>query len=169
MKTKTKKPICDSCESREVIKDKPIKVTEQKYGPVPGKPLDLNYDDIMKHFTNKKGEVLKYHENKSEWSCVPFTALEKVAEVFSYGKKKYGASFTFTAGIPVSRLFDSLMRHAISFYFKREDIDPESGCHHLAMVVSNALMILSYIEDKSEFDDRPNKKETSILKKKEDK
>lgn len=106
-------------------------------------------------FTDAYGNVLKYNEGKPDWSTIPWSAMEDVVRVFEYGRNKYKDSFTYIAGIPVSSLFASAIRHLITWYYNRENLDPETGCNHLAHAVANALMILSYYKNKPEFDDRP--------------
>ena len=140
-------------------------IKEQKYGPIPNTEKRLMTEEernaieeaLTKAATiDKDGNVLKYDEGKPDWSVMPWDALEEVVKVFEYGTEKYKKPFTYKKGIPVSQLFQSLMRHAIAWFFRREDIDPETDCNHLGHCVANALMILSYYKDKPEMDDRPN-------------
>jgi len=53
-------------------------------------------------------------------------------------------------------LFSAIMRHLLDWFFKGIDKDVESGEHPLSHVIADAMMILSYLENK-QFDDRPNK------------
>jgi len=107
-----------------------------------------------KHIKSETGEVLKYAEGKPSYSVLPYDALEQVIKVFEYGAGKYGRPFTYRAGIPFSRLFESAMRHLVYWYYWHEDYDPETNCYHLAHAAANCLMLLTYL-DKAKMDDRP--------------
>lgn len=84
----------------------------------------------------------KESTGKPDWSVFPFKEAESVVKVFEYGKDKYGAPFTYRKGIPSSELWAAIMRHAIAIQ-SGEDVDPESGCKHMAHIAANALMSLS--------------------------
>ena len=57
-------------------------------------------------------------------------------------------------GMDWSRVFGSLLRHAWKFW-KEEDYDEETGCHHMAMVAWNAMALCSYSLRKIGKDNRP--------------
>jgi hypothetical protein len=104
---------------------------------------------------DKEGNVLKFDELKPKWHVMPFDALEEVVKVFEYGTKKYKEPFTYASGeIPFSHLFSATMRHLITWYFYKEDIDSDSKVHHLACAAANCLMLLSYYKN-PKIDDRP--------------
>lgn len=56
--------------------------------------------------------------------------LQAIAEVLTYGAEKYDAH-NWRQGIDTDRLYGALQRHLNAFW-DGEDIDPESGHHHLA-------------------------------------
>lgn len=84
----------------------------------------------------------KESTGKPDWSVFPFKEAEDVVKVFEYGSNKYGAPFTYRKGIPASELWAAIMRHAIAIQ-SGDDVDPESGCKHMAHIAANALMALS--------------------------
>ena len=92
--------------------------------------------------------------NKLNWSLLPFDALIEVAEVFEIGPVKYGGSRTWLPGISYSKLFSAIIRHLVSWFYYREEMDRESGKRHLAHIAANALMLLG-CKDNKDFDDRP--------------
>ena len=51
------------------------------------------------------------------------------------------------------KLLGSCSRHLIKF-IQGEDIDPESGLHHLAHLCFDALMLLDYSKNFKHLDDR---------------
>lgn len=84
----------------------------------------------------------KESTGKPDWSVFPFKEAEDVVKVFEYGSNKYGAPFTYRKGIPTTELWAAIMRHAIAIQ-SGDDVDPESGCKHMAHIAANALMALS--------------------------
>lgn len=95
--------------------------------------------------------AIKYDANKPEYHHFP-PCLEEVAEVFTFGAKKY-AAYNYRKGMSHSRYFNAAMRH-IWAYWRGEDIDSESGKSHLAHVVCCVLMLLQNKYDKVGQDDR---------------
>lgn len=78
--------------------------------------------------------------------------LGYVAAVGDYGAKKYG-QHNWRKGMPWMKLLGSCSRHLTEFILGT-DIDMESGLPHLAHLVYNALMLLEYMEDHRDKDDR---------------
>jgi len=58
-------------------------------------------------------------------------------------------------GYAWSKSFGALMRHAWAFW-RGEDIDEETGSHHLAAVVFHAFALMEYSQTHPEKDDRPS-------------
>ena len=81
-------------------------------------------------------------------------AAELLATVSEYGASKYNA-YNFVKGAPVSESVDSLMRH-LDAWWNGEDIDPESGCHHLGHVAWNAMRLAHEARSRPDLDDRPH-------------
>ena len=93
----------------------------------------------------KDDKILKYDEGKPEYSVLPYDAIEEVIQVFEYGADKYHAPLTYREGIPASKLVSAGIRHFVQWFYRREEEDHESGCHHLAHAAANALMLLSML------------------------
>ncbi len=96
---------------------------------------------------SKGGEVqaTKHDGEKPRYALIPARAKEEVAKVFTYGGNKYdvgnwhaGDSFDY------DRLQSASERHAQAFAMG-EDIDPESGFHHLAHKVCCDMMLLELV------------------------
>lgn len=81
--------------------------------------------------------------------------LCSVAKVGDFGARKYG-QWNYKAGMPWMKLLGSCSRHLAAF-IKGEDMDGESGLPHLAHLAYNALMLLDYMENHKELDDRYGK------------
>jgi hypothetical protein len=86
------------------------------------------------------------------FSLIPKRALARVAEHYAAGSEKY-EDWNWRKGYPWSWSLDSLYRHLAAFE-DGEDIDPETGTHHLAAVAWHALTLLTFVEEHPELDDR---------------
>ena len=101
-------------------------------------------------------EAVKHDSGKTDWSLVPFEALEEMANVLTFGAKKYASwNWTEGGGFSYSRVLRSCLRHLFAF-MRGEDLDPESGLSHIAHAQCNLLFLAYYIRDKKKFnkDDR---------------
>lgn len=101
-------------------------------------------------------QAVKFDEGKVDWSLVPFEALEGMANVLTFGAKKYAAwNWTDGGGFKWTRLLGSCLRHLFAFA-RGEDLDPESGISHISHAQCNLLFLAYYIRNKEKFnkDDR---------------
>lgn len=101
-------------------------------------------------------EAVKHDDGKTDWSLVPFEALEGMADVLTFGAKKYASwNWTDGGGFSYSRVLRSCLRHIFAF-MRGEDNDPESGLSHISHAQCNLLFLAYYIRDKKKFnkDDR---------------
>jgi len=89
-----------------------------------------------------------YHldQGKPRTDLLQFRALLAVAGVADYGVRKYGERNweEHAERWEWGKLFGSAMRHAWSWML-REDLDPESGHHHLAHAAWNLLALLELV------------------------
>jgi predicted HAD superfamily Cof-like phosphohydrolase len=86
-------------------------------------------------------EATKHDSGKLRYDLVPVVAFLSDAEVFTYGAGKYGDR-NWEKGLDYTRLFAAVMRHLLAWR-GGEDIDPESGLHHLKHARANLAMILA--------------------------
>jgi hypothetical protein len=103
-----------------------------------------------------KSEAIKYDQNKTDWSLMPFECVEEITKVLDFGAKKYSAhNWREGGGFKYSRVLNSLLRHVFS-YIRGEDRDPESGLSHLAHAGCNIIFLLYYERYKARYsnDDR---------------
>ncbi len=91
------------------------------------------------------------------FSSMPVDAVFELARVYNHGVQKYEAH-NYRKGYEWSKSFDAMMRHAFLFW-GGEDIDQESGLHHMAHASWHAMNLVQSSLDHPEFDDR-YKKET---------
>jgi hypothetical protein len=95
-------------------------------------------------------------EHKTNWSLMPFEALEEINKVLEFGASKYAVNnWQEGSGFKYSRVLNSLLRHVFAF-MRGEDKDPESGLSHMAHAGCNVLFILYYLKNKARYanDDR---------------
>lgn len=95
----------------------------------------------------------KFDGEKNRLELLPPIALERIAEVFTFGAKKYD-SWNWSKGIAVSRLYGALQRH-LNAWYRGEEIDPESGKSHLSHAGCCMIMLLETAELRKDLDDRP--------------
>lgn len=92
-------------------------------------------------------------DEKVMMQLLPPLAQERIAEVFTYGAKKY-ADWNWSKGIEYSRLYGALNRH-MSAWYKGENTDSETGKSHLAHAGCCIMMLLELDEIRKDLDDRP--------------
>ena len=73
----------------------------------------------------------KFDNEKIRMDLLPFESLEEIADVLTFGAKKYSDNNWKLVEDPIRRYESAMLRH-ISAYKKGEMKDPESGKSHLA-------------------------------------
>lgn len=91
-------------------------------------------------------------KGKIRYSLLPWDVVRELVKVYEFGCGKYDKD-NWKKGMSWSRVYDSLMRHLQSFW-EGEELDPESGLHHLSHVIWNAVTLLWYVSHKTGIDDR---------------
>lgn len=86
----------------------------------------------------------RFDSGKVDWSQVPFEALEGMVRVLEFGAKKYSkGNWASGGGFQHSRVFNSLIRHFVS-YQSGEDNDKESGLPHIDHMMCNCMFMAFY-------------------------
>ena len=88
---------------------------------------------------------IKFDKDKVLWGQVPWPQMEQVAQVLTDGAKKYSPENW--KKVDVERYREAILRHLLT-YQGGEMNDPDSGSHHLAHVVANALIIMWHEDNK---------------------
>jgi hypothetical protein len=112
---------------------------------------DYNIGDIN---SKEKGSGARANSGKISFAITPLPLLAGCARVWMYGLLKY-APWNWAKGMQWSIPFDCLCRHLFKWWYLGEDIDPESGEHHLDLVFCNLFMLKHYTKTFQEGDDRP--------------
>ena len=90
---------------------------------------------------------------KIRYDLIPAYPLERLAEVYTIGAKKY-ADRNWEKGLSYGRVFSAMMRHAWAWW-RGETHDPVDGQHHLSSVAWCAFALMEYQHKSTGEDDRP--------------
>ena len=80
-------------------------------------------------------------DDKLRWELLPLEDVEDIVRVYTAGAKKYGSDQWQNLPDGIRRYKAALLRHLVEFD-KGNEIDEETGCHHLAAVAWNAIAML---------------------------
>lgn len=101
-------------------------------------------EESSKAAPDEQDRGMKYDADKPRMDLLVSgcpNALEAIASVLTFGAKKYAAHSWQTVPNGDERYLAAQLRH-ITAVQKGEQLDPESGLHHLAHAACNALFIL---------------------------
>lgn len=86
--------------------------------------------------------AVKHDTGKVRLELLSVPAMEAIAEVMTFGAKKY-AAHNWRKGFEWSRLFGAALRHLFAA-LRGEDKDPESGLPHLAHAGCCIMFLLEH-------------------------
>jgi len=106
------------------------------------------FKDVPQHIIDEVDGIKfvdgrKNDSGKPDWTLMPWSALTEVQRVMDYGAKKYDKNNWMYVKRPRPRYLAAMFRHVVA-YAKGEQLDPESGLHHLAHAVCCALFIIHF-------------------------
>ena len=79
--------------------------------------------------------------------------MDEAVKVFEFGAKKYKA-WNWAKGMLWSVPTGCILRHA-QCMLEGEELDKESGFHHLGHIICNLIMLERYVYTYTDGDDRP--------------
>ncbi len=85
---------------------------------------------------------VKHDDSKPRYDLLPPEAMDALADHYRKGAEKY-ADRNWERGMRWGRCFAAIMRHAWA-YWRGEDVDQETGTHHMIAVAWNAIAIFTY-------------------------
>jgi hypothetical protein len=94
----------------------------------------------------------RFNEGKPRLGLLSPWALKGLAEVLTYGERKYNA-WNWAKGLSYLATVDSLQRHLQAF-LQGEAVDPESGLPHVDHLQANAMFLSHFVHTKTGTDDR---------------
>ena len=101
-------------------------------------------------------DAVKFDDNKIRYELLPPEFSREVAEVLTFGAKKYGDR-NWEKGMKWSRVYGALKRHIEDWFDPyKPDEDPETGLSHLAHAGCCLAFLMAYdARDMIAYDDRP--------------
>ena len=104
---------------------------EMEYSSVPISKISapLKKIEFTSNVTTTEGR--KFDGGKLEYGLLPPLALEETVKVLTFGAQKYERDNWQKVPDSKRRYFDAMQRHVWSWK-QGEQLDPESGIHHLA-------------------------------------
>jgi hypothetical protein len=90
-----------------------------------------------------EGGGYKADHDKPDYSLLPSEWLEEVSKAFTYGAKKY-SRHNYLTGMDWHRMFSAALRHGYKFW-RGEDIDTETGIHHLGHMGACVGMLYTHV------------------------
>ena len=95
-------------------------------------------------------------------SGMPMNVLMEAGLVKLHGDLKYGRFNWREAGVRGSVYYDAALRHLAAWY-EGEDIDPDSGIHHIAHAICGLSVLRDSIIRDNWTDDRPPPSDTGWI------
>ncbi len=86
---------------------------------------------------------IKYDGEKPRWDLMQWEPLEAVTRVLTFGAVKYDDDNWKRVPDARKRYVAAAFRHLVA-YVKGEQLDPESGEHHLAHCICCLLFLMSF-------------------------
>jgi len=98
-------------------------------------------------------KALTNDTGKPPLAHLPWAAMDMIAEVQSYGHRKYGDFYNYRKGMEVSRNLSCALRH-IRDYMNGHDVDHESGLNPLGHALCRLAFVVQNLHDGTATDDR---------------
>lgn len=102
--------------------------------------IPINRNEEQPQPQNPNGKGLKYDAEKPMYNLLPPVAINSLAEVMTFGAKKYQPNSWQEVENGLERYRAALLRHTFAIQ-RGELIDPESGLHHSAHALACAAFI----------------------------
>lgn len=88
----------------------------------------------------EKDQTIKADAGKPELRLVPWQIVRDIAQVRTYGNRKYGDSESWRR-VERERYIDALLRHVIAFAEDPDGVDAESGIEHYKHAACNLAFL----------------------------
>jgi hypothetical protein len=95
-----------------------------------------------------------YGDKKAPLHLVPGSAMVHIAMGLKEGSRKYGAFNWRDTNVEAQTYVGATLRHLMA-YVDGEDIDPESGNHHLSHAMASLAILVDAMESDKLIDNRP--------------
>lgn len=91
-----------------------------------------------------------------QYTVVPMTVIWELGVAMLEGARKYGRHNYRVSGVRASVYVDAAKGH-IDAYWEGQDIDPDSGLHHVTKAIASLAVLRDAMIQKKYIDDRPPK------------
>ncbi len=108
--------------------------------------------ECAEKLTNPKDAV---GVRKLAFSVLPWRVLYRVALAMMEGALKYGRHNYRAAGVRASVYFDAVVGRHLSSWWEGQDIDPDSGLHHVDKAIAGLMVLRDSMLAGNFTDDRP--------------
>jgi len=95
---------------------------------------------------------IRFDEGKPRFDLIPAYSIFEIAKVFTIGEAKYCAR-NWEKGMPWGKVVGAILRHVFR-WMGGEDLDPESGLHHMAHAAWGCMVLIQYSKTHKQLDDR---------------
>jgi hypothetical protein len=109
-------------------------------------------DGMSEKNTNPKDAI---GIRKLAFSVLPWRVLCRVALAMMEGAAKYGRHNYRAAGVRASVYFDAVVARHLTGWWEGEDIDPDSGLHHIDKAIAGLMVMRDSMLEGNFADDRP--------------
>lgn len=113
----------------------------------------LLFDEETQFVTSEGGA--RKGQKIARYDLIPWEALAELASAYGKGSIKYGDGNWLKGGYRYTLAIGAMLRHLYR-WIAREDFDPETGIHHLALVSWHAFALMTFQARNLGEDDRPN-------------
>ena len=124
----------------------PIKNVYVTHPPCKGCLRELAAQGVTSDMIIIVTEHMKFDSGKPRYSLIPTEATKALAEVLTYGAKKYKDN-NWQQGTP-DRYTDALYRH-LEAWREGEKVDSDSGLSHLSHAITNVAFLI-YLTEKQD-------------------
>ena len=139
---------------RDLVKPAGWTTPEPKLQLILDGPINNNQLAPSSDGTIAPGFAPKFDATKVRVDLLPVGPMLQVAEVFTFGAKKYFAdSYRQGETVVWSRTYGSIMRHMMAFW-SGENKDSESGLAHLAHAGTQLFILMEHTANNQAKDDR---------------
>lgn len=121
------------------------------------KMIEKGFNDYVKNDEEKaqlgKPTAGRFNQGKIRYDLMPPWAMEQIAKVYTYGTRKYDDDNWWKGMKWRKDVFGCIERH-IKKWLRGEQLDDESGLHHLAHAAWNCIALMEYERNMIGTDDR---------------
>ena len=103
-----------------------------------------------------------YGDKKVPLHLAPGAAIAHIAIGLKEGSRKYGAFNWRETNVEAQTYVGATLRHLMA-YVDGEDIDPDSGNHHLSHAIASLAILIDAMESDKLIDNRPTEGPTAAV------